>query len=70
MRVATTGVPPRSRRKTAEGTKAIAILVLWKKEEGENREFLTEELRRLLVVPRWKEEEEELGLGLGFCSPL
>ncbi|KAL0335880.1 UNVERIFIED_CONTAM: hypothetical protein Sradi_4799900 [Sesamum radiatum] len=43
-RVATTGEPPRSRRKAAVGTRATAILALWTKEEGENREFFMEEL--------------------------
>lgn len=63
VRVATTGVPPRSRRKAAHGTRVMARWALWAKEEGENREFL-----------RDREEEEgedklelklELGLGSG-----
>lgn len=52
VRAATTGVPPRSRRKAAQGTSATAILALWTKADGANREFL----RDL--------EEEELALAL------
>lgn len=55
VRVARTGVPPRSRRKAAQGTNARAILALWAKVEGENREplrrDLEDELRELLLLP-------------------
>lgn len=63
VRVATTGVPPRSRRKAAQGTRATAILALCAKAEGENREFL-----RDLEGPLLK--RESLGPGLGFGEPL
>lgn len=55
MRVAATGVPPRSRRKRAEGRSAIAMRGLWEKEEEWNRRFLEEE---------GGEGEGNLGLGL------
>lgn len=55
VKAAKTGVPPRSRRKAAQGTRATAILALWANEEGENREFLRdlieEEQLLLLLLP-------------------
>lgn len=59
VRVASTGVPPRSRRKAAQGTSATAIRALWLKVEGEKREFLRD---------LDEEEELKLELGLGFDS--
>lgn len=44
VRVATTGVPPRSRRKAAHGTSAIAVLLLWRNDEAMNLGFLDEDL--------------------------
>lgn len=61
--IATTGVPPRSRRKAAQGTRATAILALCAKAEGENREFLRDLEGALL-------KRESLGPGLGFGEPL
>lgn len=61
VRVAKTGVPPRSSRKAAQGTRAIAIRALWMKEEGENRDLL-----RDLDLPL--PMNGELGLGLGDLS--
>lgn len=46
--VASTGVPPRSRRKAAQGTNATAILALCAKDEGENRELVREDLEEEL----------------------
>ena len=65
VRVAITGVPPRSRRNAAQGTSATAIRALWAKEEGENREFL-----RDLEAPPPLLKIESLGLELGFVEPL
>ena len=58
-------MPPRSRRKAPQGTRATAILELWTKLEGENREFLRDlelEGKSFLLV--------ELGLGLVSEEPL
>lgn len=64
IRVATTGVPPRSRRKAAHGTRAMAILELWANMEGANREFLTDlEWASPLFAGKLL-----LGLGLGLGS--
>lgn len=51
VRVVSTGVPPRSRRKAAQGSRARASRALWAKEVGENREFFRD----------LDEEEEEEG---------
>lgn len=61
VRVAATGVPPRSRRKAAQGTSATAILALCAKAAGVNRE-----LWRDLEGPLLKRES----IGLGFGEPL
>ena len=70
MRVATTGVPPRSRRKAAQGTRAMAIRALWVKVEGEYLEFFRRDDRELLLLRLLRPlvEESRLGLGLGLRS--
>lgn len=50
MRIVKTGVPPKSRRKSAAGTRAKARRELWMKVEG---------------VREWREEEEEEAEGEG-----
>lgn len=66
----TTGVPPRSRSKAAQGTRAMEILALWAKEDGEYLEFFRRDDRELLLLRLLKllVEELRLGLGLGFRS--
>jgi len=70
VRVATTGVPPRSRRKAAQGTRAMAIRPFWVKAEGEYLEFFRRGDRELLLLRLLKPlvEEFKLGLGLGLRS--
>lgn len=60
VRVAATGEPPRSRRKRAEGTRAMAILGFWEKEEDDGN----------LGLGLAGEECLGLGLGLGLELPL
>lgn len=56
----TTGDPPKSSRKAAHGTRAIAMRALCAKEDGENRDFFKDLL--LLTAPL----KLSLLLGLGF----
>lgn len=68
VRVAITGVPPRSMRKAAQGTRATAIRALWANVEGENREFLRD--LEGPPPPLLKTESLGLWLRLGFGEPL